>query len=437
MKYLLSNIRLLDPEKMTDFEGWLLVEDMKIAFIGSHGDGLADVSGIDVYDMEGCWLMPGLVDMHVHLRDPGYEYKETIKTGTMAAAAGGFTAVACMPNTKPCNDNITVTHYIISQAALAGYADVYPVAAITVGQNGKALTEFGDLISAGAVAFSDDGVPVADASVMRHALEYAKGFDTLIISHAEEPSLSKGSMNEGVVSTMLGLKGIPNACEDIAVFRDVCLAELTGARLHIAHVSTQGAVEIIRSAKRRGVQLTAETAPHYFTLTEEAVMDYNTSAKMNPPLRTEADRLAIIEGLKDGTIDVIATDHAPHSVLEKEKEFEAAANGIIGLETALPLSLELVRQGYLTPLELACKMSCNPVKILGKNGGSLKVGMPADLCIVDPNAIFAVEKDALLSKSHNTPWLGQKLQGRAVMTIKKGLITHNIKIKAKKGTNSE
>lgn len=420
----MKNARLLDPGNKTDIEGWLLVEDMNIALVGTSQEGHPDVSGVEVHDLQGCWIMPGLVDMHVHLREPGQEYKETIETGTRAAAAGGFTSIACMPNTNPCNDNAAVTNFIISKATEAGYARVYPVAAITKGQKGRELTEFGELLAVGAVAFSDDGVPVADASVMRHALEYASSFNALIITHAEEPSLATGSMNEGVVSTLLGLKGIPNACEDIAVFRDTCLAELTGARLHIAHVSTKGAVEIIRLAKRRGVHVTAETAPHYFTLTEEAVTGYNTFAKMNPPLRTEEDRIAIIEGLKDGTLDAIATDHAPHSVLEKEKEFEAAANGIIGLETALPLSIELVRQGYLTPLELAFKMSYNPSHILGIGGGMLKKGMPADLCIIDPNVTFTFKKGDLFSKSYNSPWLGQKLKGRAVMTIKKGCFTH-------------
>ncbi|MEZ0328710.1 MAG: dihydroorotase [Dissulfuribacterales bacterium] len=427
MELLLENARLLDPASGLNEMGAVLVRNGRIEGIFPAKDGLPKNLPVQRMNINGHWLVPGLIDMHVHLREPGEEYKETIATGTRAAAAGGFTAVACMPNTRPVNDDVTVTTFIRHKAELEGSARVYPVACITRGQQGKELTEMGLLLEAGAVAFSDDGRPVNDAAMMRLAMEYARGFDALIISHAEELSLvGSGVMNEGRVSQILGLKGIPSVAEEIAVFRDIALARYTGARLHIAHVSTKGAVELIRRAKNDGVRVTAETAPHYFTLTEEAVSGYNTNAKMNPPLRTEEDRQAVIEGLKDGTLNAIATDHAPHSVLEKEIEFERAANGIIGLETAVPLALELVRQNHLTPLQLIACLSFNPALILGVAGGRLKKGESADLCVIDVNAPFECTQDNLLSKGHNTPFLNQTLIGRAVLTMKAGQVTHNL-----------
>ncbi len=419
---LLKGGRILDPARQADFIGDLLVEDGKIAAV----DRSVDMEGARVVDVSRLWICPGLVDIHVHLREPGEEYKETIETGTKAAAAGGFTAVACMPNTSPPNDNSCVTKFIKERAREAGHCRVYPVACITKGQNGEELTEFGDLLASGAVAFSDDGYPVRDAVVMRMALEYAQGYDALVISHSEELSLSAGGcMNEGRISTLLGLKGIPSAAEEIAVFRDIRLADLTGSRLHIAHVSTAGAVEVVRRAKERGVRVTAETAPHYFSLTEEAVTGYNTNAKMNPPLRTETDRQAIIQGLKDGTIDAIATDHAPHSVLEKDCSFEVAANGIVGLETALPLALSLVRQGHLDPLDVVRLISLSPSRILGIDAGTLEVGADADITIVDPEEEFLVTEESLFSKGKNTPFLGQRLKGRAVLTLLGGRPVHD------------
>jgi dihydroorotase len=413
--FLFRNARIIDPSQDLDFEGEMVVQGGVIAAMGRDCEPPA---GAITVDFGGRWIVPGLIDLHVHLREPGEEYKETIASGSAAAAAGGFTAVACMPNTRPVNDNSGITRFILARAQEAAMARVYPVAAITMGQEGEQLSEFGDLLKAGAMAFSDDGRPVTDAGMMRLALEYARNFGALIISHSEELGLSQGgSINEGRVSTVLGLKGIPNAAEEIAVFRDVKLAELTGGRLHIAHVSTKGSVDIIRNAKARGIRVTAETAPHYFTLTEEAALGYNTLAKMNPPLRTGDDRTAIIEGLRDGTIDVIATDHAPHSTLEKDREFELAANGIIGLETALPLSLELVRQGHLTPAEMIRCMSANPARILGVPGGTLKAGTQADLSVIDPEAGFTVTADALISLSRNTPFLGETLRGRAAFTM--------------------
>lgn len=427
MELLLENARLLDPASGLDEMGAVLVRNGRILGIFPATKDLPKNLPAQRQNLNGRWLVPGLIDMHVHLREPGEEYKETIATGTRAAAAGGFTAVACMPNTRPVNDDVTVTTFIRHKAEFEGSSRVYPVACITRGQQGKELTEMGLLLQAGAVAFSDDGRPVSDSAMMRLAMEYARSFDALIISHAEELSLvGNGVMNEGRIAQLLGLRGIPCVAEEIAVFRDIALARYTGARLHIAHVSTKGAVELIRRAKNEGIRVTAETAPHYFTLTEEAVLGYNTNAKMNPPLRTEEDRQAIIEGLKDGTLDAIATDHAPHSVLEKEIEFDRAANGIIGLETSVPLSLELVRQNYLTPLQLIACLSFNPARILGVSGGRLKEGEPADLCVIDVNMPFECTSDNLFSKSHNTPFLNQGLMGRAVLTMKAGHVSHSL-----------
>jgi len=431
MELLFENARLIDPASGLDEMGAVLVRNGRIAGIFLLKDGFSGefthLLPSQRFNLKGRWLVPGLIDMHVHLREPGEEYKETIATGTRAAAAGGFVAVACMPNTKPVNDDVTVTTFIRHKAAMEGSARVYPVACITKGQAGQALTEMGMLLEAGAIAFSDDGRPVKDSAVMRLAMEYARGFDALIISHAEELGLvADGVMNEGRMSQLLGLKGIPSVAEEIAVFRDIALAKYTGARLHIAHVSTKAAVELIRRAKAEGVGVTAETAPHYFTLTEEAVEGYNTNAKMNPPLRTEEDRQAVIEGLKDGTLDAIATDHAPHSSLEKEVEFDRAANGIIGLETAVSLSLELVRRHGMNPLQLIACLSWSPARILRVAGGSLRVNEPADLCVIDVDMPFEVTRENLFSKSCNTPFLGQRLSGRVVLTMKAGVVTHSL-----------
>ena len=422
---LLKGARIIDPAINKEFTGDLLIKGQKIV------DVAPDILAQDtrVIDLSGKWVVPGLIDMHVHLREPGFEYKETIETGTMAAAAGGFTKVACMPNTSPPNDNEGITRFIIEKAKRAGFCDVLPVATITKAQKGQSLTDFFELLQAGAIAFSDDGLPVSDPYIMRLALEYSLNFNALIISHAEELALSsQGCMNEGITSTKLGLKGIPNAAEDIAVFRDCCIAELTGARLHIAHVSTKGAVEIIRRAKERGVNITCETAPHYFSLTEKAVEGYNTFAKMNPPLRTEEDRRAIIEGLADGTIDAIATDHAPHDILSKECEFQLAANGIIGLETSLPLALDvLIRQEGFSPLEVMKLMSFNPAKILNINGGNLHPGHNADITIIDPDLQFCYNREEIKSKAFNSPFLNKKFTGRAIATIMAGKVTFDLK----------
>lgn len=417
---ILQNGRLIDPAGGVDATGDLWLQDGVIVPVREN---LPD--NTLVFDLKGKWVVPGLIDMHVHLRDPGEEYKETVASGTRAAAAGGFTAVACMPNTRPVNDNAAVTRFILETARSAS-ARVYPVGAISKGSSGEGLAEYGELKEAGAVAVTDDGLPVLDSQLMRRAMEYAGSHGLLVISHSEEMALSRnGSMNEGVVSTRLGLRGIPAAAESIMVYRELALAELTGQRVHIAHVSTAAATDLIRQAKARGVRVTAETTPHYFTLTEEAVAEYDTNAKMNPPLRTEADRQAIREGLRDGTFDAIATDHAPHSILEKELEFDRAANGIIGLETSLPLSLNLVRDGVIDAMRLVELMSTAPARILKVQGGALAVGGAADVTIIDPDREFTFTRESILSKGKNSPFIDWRLRGKAVLTIMGGRITHS------------
>jgi len=373
-----------------------------------------------VYDARGQIICPGLVDMHVHFRDPGQEYKETIETGCKAAAQGGITDVCCMPNTKPVNDQPEITKYMIEKARSLGGTRVHPIAAISPGSNGKGLTEMGLLLEAGACGFTDDGQPVTDSQLMRRAMEYARSFDALIISHCEDLRLAEGVMNEGSVSTRMGLAGIPNAAESIMVSRDIALCELTGSRLHIAHVSTAQSVEAIKFAKEKGLPVTAETAPHYFTLTDSAVVEYDTHAKMNPPLRTEIDREAIRNALAQGIIDVIATDHAPHSDLEKMVPFDQAANGIIGLETSLTLGLKLVHDNLLTLTQLIEKMSVNPAKILKIPEKRIARGYPADLTIFDMAMKHTINKDLFQSKSRNTPFDGWTCQGKVLQTIING-----------------
>ncbi len=415
MNILIKNGHVIDPANKVDGKIDILVSGGKIAELGKPGTISGD--GAEIIDASGKIIVPGLIDMHVHLREPGFEYKETIATGAAAAKAGGFTAVCCMPNTQPVNDNRSVTEFILAQASKAE-ALVYPIGAITKGSMGEELSEIGELYAAGCRAISDDGKPVTNSAVMRRALEYAKIFDMLIISHCEDGALAaKGVMNEGVVSTELGLRGIPRAAEDVMTARDIFLAELTGGRLHIAHVSTAGSVRLVRDAKSRGVRVTAETCPHYFSLTEEAVRGYNTMAKMNPPLRTAEDVDAVKEGLRDGTIDVIATDHAPHALDEKSGEFDYAPFGIVGLETALGLTFKLVEEGVLTFAEAIRKMSINPASILKISKGMLSEGSDADITIVDPDAEWVVDASQFKSKSKNTPFHGWKLKGRAVRTI--------------------
>jgi len=418
MLILIKGGRIIDPGNIDGIMN-ILIKDGLIAEITAN-EPVIFGENIRIIEAAGLIITPGLIDMHVHLREPGHEYKETIETGCRAAVSGGFTSVCAMPNTNPVNDSKEVTHFILKQAEAAGYAHLYPVGAISQGLEGKFLSEFFDLKKAGVKAVSDDGFPVRSSLLMRRALEYAKGFGLLVISHCEEMELAKsGVMNEGEVSTKLGLGGIPNAAESVAVMRDIALSELTGARLHIAHVSTKESVNAIRDAKKRGAHVTAETAPHYFTLTHDAVYGYNTFAKMNPPLRSAEDKKAVCEGLADGTIDVIATDHAPHSSIEKDVEFDFAANGIVGLETSLPLSLNLVKDGFLSMGELVKKMSKNPARILGIEN-TLKPGAVADLTIIDPDYLSVVNSADFKSMGKNTPFDGMEIKGSAVFTIVKG-----------------
>jgi len=417
----ITNGTVVDPVAGTVTRGDVLVEDGRIAAI----DAAEAMPDAPLYDARGLHVLPGLVDMHTHLREPGYEYKETIASGTAAAAAGGFTTVACMANTNPVNDNAAVTRFILEQAAAAKGARVAPIGAVTVGLKGERLAEFGEMRRAGIVAVSDDGMPIMDAGLMRHALEYAQLFDLLVVAHEEDACLRAGGvMHEGLVSLRLGLRGAPAAAEEIMVARDVALVELTGGRLHVAHVSTARSVAMIRDAKRRGLRVSAEATPHHLVLTDEAVADYDTHAKMAPPLRARADVEALRAGLADGTIEAIATDHAPHHVDEKDCEFDQAANGIVGLETALPLALRLVGDGVLDLPTVVARLTVGPARLLGLDAGTLAVGAPADLTIVDLERRWKVAARAFRSKSRNTPFDGWELQGKAVATFVGGVLAH-------------
>jgi len=415
--------RIIDPGNLDGIMD-IFIKDGKIVEIKTDGFLYGEYSELKMIDASGKVVIPGLIDMHVHLREPGYEYKETIETGCRSAVVGGFTAVCCMPNTKPVNDCKAVTEYILTKAREAGTARVYPVSAISKGSQGDDLCEYGELKTAGAVAVSDDGNPVMNSHLMRRALEQAKECRLPVISHCEDINLAAGGvMNEGAVATGMGLAGIPNASESIMVLRDIALSELTGASLHIAHVSTMESVRAIRDAKTRDVPVTAETAPHYFTLTDASVKGYNTNMKMNPPLRSSRDRDAVRQGLADGTIDVIATDHAPHSSVEKSLEFHQAPNGIIGLETALSLGLNLVDEGILTLTGLIEKMSTNPAQILGLENGII-VGQQADITIIDLEKPFRVKADRFQSLSRNTPFDDWDMKGKTVLTMVGGKIVY-------------
>ena len=424
MPMLIKGARLIDPGHMDAVQDVLIAKGRIEAIQPPDTIAVGDAE-VRVVEAQGLWLTPGLVDMHVHFREPGQEYKETILTGSRAAAAGGFTAVCTMPNTVPVNDDAAVTALIIHRAAEAGLVRVFPVAAISKGLKGEQLCEFGELQSAGAVGVSDDGRPVMNGQLMRRAMEYASGFGLRVISHCEDMDLADGGvMNEGPRATRMGLAGIANASESVMVMRDIALSKTTGVPVHIAHVSTAESIAAIRRAKADGIAVTAETAPHYFTLTDEAVEGYNTHAKMNPPLRSAADRQAIRDGLADGTLDAIATDHAPHASDEKEGvEFDRAANGIIGLETSLALGLQLVRDGVLTIGALIERMACAPARIMGFTCG-LRPGLPADVTLMDPLKEWTVDPGGLRSKSRNTPFAGWRLTGRAVMTVVGGRVVY-------------
>ena len=421
MDLIIRGGRVIDPGHF-DGEADLYIKDGKVAALDPGGRSGADRKDARIIDARGKIVTPGLIDLHVHLREPGHEYKETIASGCRAAAAGGFTAVCAMPNTNPVNDCAQVTEFILEKAQDAHAARVYPVAAVSPGLEGDGLTPFHELRAAGAVAFSDDGRPVVNSLLMRRALEYACGTGCPVVAHCEDPDLAAGgAMNEGPTATRLGLPGIPNAAESVMVQRDIALAALTGGKLHIAHVSTREAVEAIRTAKGDGLAVTAEAAPHHFSLTDEAVSDYDPHTRMYPPLRSADDREAIRQALADGTIDAIASDHAPHSSIEKLTVFDQAANGIVGLETALALSLKLVHEGVLTLPRLVELMSRNPAGIIGVDCG-LQTGLPADITVIDPEIDHIVAAADFKSKSRNTPFDGWELRGRALVTIVNGKI---------------
>ena len=409
--------RLLDPASGLDALGDLLVEDGRIVAAG----GQIDAAGVPVLEASGLWVAPGFVDLHTHLREPGQEYKEDIASGGRAAAAGGFTSVACMANTQPVNDDPATTDYILDRARQDSPVRVYPVAAATRGLEGQVMTEMSALVAAGAVAFSDDGRTIQDAGVMRRVLAYSRLVEAPVIAHCEDRCLvGEGVVNEGPSSTRLGLPSNPAIAETVMVERDILLAELTGAHLHVAHVSTAGAVGAIRRARERGVNVTAEVTPHHLTLTDEATLGFDTHTKVAPPLRGAADVAACRAGLVDGTLDAIATDHAPHAVHEKDQEFTLAPPGMIGLETALAVVLDLVREGLLSPLELVRRLSTNPARILRRPGGSLARGEVADLVLVDPQRRWTYDPAKGFSKSRNSPWAGRTLCGRAVLTLVDG-----------------
>lgn len=421
-RLLLKGARVVDPSQGKDALLDVLVADGRIEQLGAR---LAP-RGAQVLELKGRIVCPGFIDLHTHLREPGREDKETIASGTRAAAAGGFTAVCAMPNTEPVNDSAGITRAILEKASNEGVVRVWPIGAITRGQRGEELAEYGDLKEAGCVALSDDGKPVANARVMRRALEYARAFELPLIDHCEEPALAeKTCMNEGPVSTALGLRGVPAAGETIMVERDVLLAELTGGRLHVAHISTAAAVDAVRRGKARGVRVTAEVTPHHLFLTDEAVREtgYDTNTKMNPPLRAEADRRAVLAGLQDGTIDCIATDHAPHTVDDKKVEYDQAANGIVGLETAAALGLDrLVHAGLVSLPRLVSLLSTNPARVLGLPGGTLAVGSPADITVLDLGRKRQVDPARFESRGRNTPFGGWILKGWPLLTIVGGRV---------------
>lgn len=421
MSMLIRGGRVVDPANSVDVVQDLLIQDGKIARLGARLPAPPDAA---IVEAAGKLVCPGFIDMHVHLREPGYEYKETVATGTRAAAAGGFTAVCCMANTSPVNDNRSITDYILDKARSEGVVRVYPIGAVTRGLEGKELAELAELAEAGCVGFSDDGKCVMNAELYRRAMEYTLPFAAPVISHAEDHTLSRGgAMHEGAVSTELGLPGIPAAAEDVMVARDIVLAELTGAHVHIAHLSTAGAVRLVRDGKARGVRVTAEVTPHHLLLTDEAVRGWDGNTKMAPPLRTKRDLEALVEALADGTIDCVATDHAPHAVADKEGEFDRAANGIVGLETAVTLLHDrLVRPGLLPLSTLVARLSRDPARLLGLPGGSLTVGAPADVTLLDPDAAVTIDPTRFASKSRNTPFGGWTATGRPWKTIVGGRI---------------
>jgi dihydroorotase len=418
--------RVIDPASGVDGIRTVVIRDGRIAEVAERVERPREARALDA---RGKWVTPGLIDLHVHLREPGQEYKETVATGARAAAAGGFTAVAAMPNTVPPNDNASVTELVLARAAAAGGARVYPVGCISRGQKGEELAEYGELRAAGCVALSDDGKPVASPALMRRALEYARTFDLPVAVHEEDLALAgKWAMHEGPAATRLGLRGMPAQAEVVMVWRDVELAELTGGRLHVQHVSAAGSVRAVREAKRRGLRVTAEVTPHHLALSDEdlARAGYDTAWKMNPPLRSAEDLAAVREGLADGTLDCIATDHAPHSAVEKDLEFDQAANGVVGLETAFAVCLGLVRAGALSERRLVEALASGPARVFGLPGGSLARGAPADVAVLDPAAEWQVDPERFRSKGRYTPWRGMRLTGRCAATLVGGEVVHEL-----------
>lgn len=420
MNILIKNGRIIDPVNGIDEICDLFICENIIKKVSKNIDEKAD----KIIDAKDCWVTPGLIDLHVHLREPGFEHKETIATGTRSAAAGGFTTICCMPNTKPVIDNEILVEYIYMKAAREGVVNVLPIGSITKGQKGEELSDIGKMASVGACAISEDGKSVDNASVMKTALKYANMFNLPVFSHCEDINLvGKGCMNAGEKASLLGLKGISDDSEEVIVSRDIILADSVKAKLHLCHMSTKGCVEIIRQAKERGINVTAEVTPHHFTLTEDDIIDYDSNYKMNPPLRTKEDVEALKQGLKDNIIEVIATDHAPHHIDEKNCEFEKAANGIIGLETAVALSItELVDKNILTPSQLIEKMSVNPAKILNIDKGSLSVGKIADITIINPEKKYKINADEFVSKAKNSPFGAREVKGKVEYTIVNGKI---------------
>ena len=422
MTIVIKNGRVIDPANGLDEPKDLLIQKGRIKALESPGNISFDTGEKpSIIDAKGCVVSPGLIDMHVHFREPGFEYKETITSGCQSAAAGGFTSVAVMPNTNPVNDTRAVTEHILSLARAEGIINVYPIAAITQKLEGERLSEMADLKHAGAIAFSDDGRPVMNNELMRRAFEYSKMFKLPLIQHSEMLDLTEGGcMNEGMVSTELGLKGMPAEAEDIMVYRDIALLEKTGGRLHVAHISSKNSVDLVRQAKSRGLSVTCEVAPHHFTLTDEAVRGYNTNTKMSPPLRAIDDVEAIKEGLRDGTIDIIATDHAPHDIADKQVEYQNACFGIVGLETALPLSLKLVDEKILSMCDVIKKLTSTPADIFNLKAGSLSLGNEADILIFNPSLEYSIDISKFHSKSKNSPFDGWKVKGKVIHTLVKG-----------------
>lgn len=416
-KLLITNGRLIDPAQKIDGNFDVLIESGVVAQVATRGK--IKVTDAQIINAKGCIVSPGFIDLHTHLRDPGQKYKESIETGTAAAVAGGFTRICCMPNTEPVNDSANITDYIVKRAREVGVCHVHPIGAITKGLAGESLAGIAGLKKAGCVAISDDGKCVQNAQLMRLALDYAKSFGVIIAVHAQDEALSaKGHMNESLTSTRLGIPGIPNAAEDVMIARDLMLAELTGARVHICHVATERGIELVAQAKKKGLNVTCEVAPHHFTLTDESIVEYDTNFKMYPPLRSQRDVAAIKAALKKGgIIDAIATDHAPHGLIDKELEFDKAPCGIIGLETALSLSLELVRKKILSLKDMIRLLTCGPALVYKLPGGTLKKGSTADVTIFNPDRTWTYNESAVVSKSKNSPFVGKKLKGKVLWTI--------------------